>query len=405
MRRRLTLSFVLLALLLWGVVFALRSISLTSSVTDREREEVHQAATSIAAAVRVQAAAGGEVTPSFLDSFRADDQMVRLRWRSGATVVSKGKAFEGSPDPSLSNDIWSAMELSNGYVIVSQARTVVGEIVFKDPWLVVLSFLGLGAAAALSGSLVARALASPFRKLAQAAGALGRGRFDLDLPRSRMPEVQAIAAALKTSASQLQDRISQEQSFAEHASHVLRTPLTSLRLELDDLAMTESIPDHVRDALDRCVQRINALDVVTGELVELARQTSRVPGAEITVAELVTGCSQRWADELAHHDRELGLSTEGDLDVLCTPGPLEHLHELLLVDVLHRSRGDVRLGVVADGRALRISITSDHPARIRGTVRGPGSTFLQARAVVTALGGRMEGDQFDTGVNLLIPRR
>jgi signal transduction histidine kinase len=405
MSRRLTLSFVALALLLWAVVFALRSVTLTSTVVDRERSEVRQTATSVAAAVLVQEDAGGEVTPEFLSSFRAEDQMVRVRWRSGTSVVSRGPAFDGSADPSLSNDIWSTTELSDGYVIVSQARTAVGEVAFRNPWLVALSFLVLGIAAAIAGSLVARALAAPFRRLAQAAGALGRGRFELDLPRSRMSEVQAIAAALKTSASQLQDRIAHEQSFAEHASHVLRTPLTSLRLELDDLAMTESIPPHVREALDRCVQRINALDVVTGELVELARQTSRVPGAEITVQELVTGCSQRWADELAHHDRELGLTTEGDLQVMCTPGPLEHLHELLLVDVLHRSRGNVRMGVSADGRTLRITVAAERPARIRGAIRGPGSTFLQARAVVTALGGRMEGDHFDTGVTLLIPRR
>jgi hypothetical protein len=98
-------------------------------------------------------------------------------------------------------------------------------------------------------------------------------------------------------------------------------------------------------------------------------------------------------------------TAEGDLQVMCTPGPLEHLHELLLVDVLHRSRGSVRMGVSADGRTLRITVAAERPARIRGAIRGPGSTFLQARAVVTALGGRMEGDHFDAGVTLLIPRR
>ncbi|HRD61866.1 MAG TPA: hypothetical protein PL137_13235, partial [Nocardioides sp.] len=82
----------------------------------------------------------------------------------------------------------------------------------------------------------------PFRQLAVAAGQLGRGRFDLDLPRTRIPEARAIRDALLTSAGQLQERLTSEQAFAEHASHVLRTPLTGLRLELEDLAGRPDVP-------------------------------------------------------------------------------------------------------------------------------------------------------------------
>ncbi|UDY22814.1 histidine kinase dimerization/phospho-acceptor domain-containing protein [Nocardioides sp. Kera G14] len=269
-----------------------------------------------------------------------------------------------------------------------------------------LFFLCLVVVAGLAGYVLSLALVSPFLQLARAARALGRGRFDLDLPTSHIPEVQAIGDALRISASQLQDRISQEQSFAEHASHVLRTPLTSLRLELEDLALSDGVPDDVRAAVDRCVQRIESLDVVAGELVQLARHSSLVAGSGIPLRDLAGTCARRWASELAHHDRRLLSEVGGDEEITFTPGPLEHIHELLLVDVLHRSRGDVELRyeTTREG-ALRIHVTTARSASTGGRLRGPGSTFLRARAVVAALGGRLEGDQFDTGIALVIPRR
>ena len=96
--------------------------------------------------------------------------------------------------------------------------------------------------AGLIGYVAARQLARPLEQLADAAGALGRGRFDLDLPKTRMPEAQAIGSALRTSAVQLESRIRRERSFSEQASHELRTPITTLRLELEDLTSATTSP-------------------------------------------------------------------------------------------------------------------------------------------------------------------
>jgi hypothetical protein len=407
MRERLTVAFILLGVGLCAIAFVVRSMALEHTLTRHENREIHESAAMIALAVEARQRAGDPVDQSFLASMIGEDMRAVLHFDGSPdpNVVAEGQGFTGSGDPSRSDDLWAAEEVPGGYVAVSQSRDVASDIVFGQTRGLAVFFGLLVVLAGATGFLVARALARPFRQLAVAAGALGRGRFDLDLPRTRMPEARAIADALDTSATQLQDRLEREHAFAEQASHLLRTPLTSLRLELDDLVLDDHLSDDVRLTVERCVQRIDELDNVAGELVGQARRPGG-RGLELPLRELATTCAQRWADELAHHDRTLTAAVEGDLETTYTAGPLEHIHELLLVDVLHRSRGSVRLVYHAtDNGALKLRISAAEGPRSRGRKKAPGSTYVRANAVVTALGGRLDGEYHGRGLDIVLPRR
>jgi signal transduction histidine kinase len=407
MRERLTIAFIVVGLGLCTIGFLGRSYSLESAVARDENQEVHEVAAMVSAAVEARRQARQPVDQSFLGSLIGDDKRVVLHWDSSVEpdVVAEGAHFGGTGDPSRSDDLWATHEVPGGYVAVSESEHVVDQTLYAPSRGLLVLFGLLGLLAGVVGYLISQALARPFRQLADAAGALGRGRFDLDLPRTRVPEVRQIGTALRTSAGQLQTRLEQEQAFAEHASHLLRTPLTSLRLELDDLALDEGLDPDMRRTVERCVQRIDELDAVTGELVGIARRPGG-RGIEAPLRELATTCAQRWADELAHHDRTLTAAVEGDLDTTYTAGPIEHIHELLLVDVLHRSRGAVRLVYEAtDGGALRLRIHATDAPRTRLRSRSPGSAYARARAVVTALGGRVEGEYHQGGLQIVLPRR
>ena len=261
----------------------------------------------------------------------------------------------------------------------------------------------MGSEMCIRDSVMARLLSGPFRQLAGAAGQLGRGRFDLDLPRTRIPEAKAIASALKTSAGQLQERLAGEEAFAQHASHVLRTPMTGLRLDLEDLSMRGDLPEDARATAAHAVARIDAMDEVAGELVTLSRSNSIVAGAEIPLRDLATECAQAWADALGPYDRTLTAAIDGHLDTTYTPGPIEFVLDTLLVDVIRRSRGAVRLSFDADAEGhLRIAVKAAAEGR---SEPGDDRTVAKARAVVTALGGRLEGEHPGDGLTILLPRR
>ena len=154
-------------------------------------------------------------------------------------------------------------------ITVSKEPKVIGDILGRDTGSLITLFLLIALLAGVAGWVAARALSSPFQKLAVAAGALGRGRFDLDLPKTRMPEAVAIGKALQTSATQLESRISRERDFAELASHELKTPLTSLRLELEELTLRDDVPDDAKAAAVRCIRSVDAVNRSAGELVAL----------------------------------------------------------------------------------------------------------------------------------------
>ena len=400
MRARLTASFVVLTVVLLVGALWLRSYTEESLLRTHEGQQLRAQATTLALVIEQRQQLGEPVDRAVLAGIV--DRAERLEYDpgDGASVVVEGHAYDDAhPDDAIE----AMVDTGDGTVTLRQAGSVLDGLADRDTGSLGFLVLLVALVAALVGYVMAQLLARPFRQLAGAAGQLGRGRFDLDLPRSRIPEARALCAALLTSAGQLQERLASEQAFAEHASHVLRTPLTGLRLELEDLSQRDELPADARATATRAVGRIEAVDAVAGDLVALARRGALVTGAEIPLRDLATLCAQSWADALAEQDRALTAAVEGRIETTYTPGPVEHILDLVLADVLNRAEGAVRLVLEADEDGhLSIAVSC---AELRPTA-DPGAdlAITQARAVVTALGGRLTGDD-PRRLSILLPRR
>jgi signal transduction histidine kinase len=398
-RPRLTASFVVLSVLLLLGALGARSYTAHGLLHTHEGRELRVKASTLALVVEQREELGRPVDRAFLSGLVDSEDRLTYNPGDGSPVVVEGKEYDGGGD----DPIETSVDAGDGTLTLTQSTGVVDGLADND--LASLGFLVLlvGLLAALVGYVMARLVSGPFRQLAGAAGQLGRGRFDLDLPRTRIPEARAISQALLTSAGQLQERLASEQAFAEHASHVLRTPLTGLRLELEDMAGRHDLPADVRDAATRSVGRIDTMDAVAGDLVALARRGALVAGAEIPLRDLATQCAQTWADALAEQDRQLTAAVEGNIETTYTPGPVEHILDLLLADVLKRGRGAVRMVFEADADGhLSIDLTC---AGLRPAADPSADLpITQARAVVTAIGGRLTGETPEHA-SILLPRR
>lgn len=404
MRERLTLAFVVVTVALVAVVIAVRSYTLSDHLRETKSVDLHAQAAAVASAIDEHLASGRTVDAAFLGRIIPPDVRADYDRPGQPDVVAAGS--NAAAAASGEDRIWAVDDVSDGRLTLTESTGSVPALMLGDRTSLLLLLLLVILAAGILGYVVARRMSEPFRQLAIAAAALGRGRFHLDLPRTRIPEARAIATALERSSGQLQDRIAREQRLAEHASHVLRTPLTSLRLELEDVVESREISEEMRAAVDRCVQRIDQLDAVTGELVALARHGSLVTGAEIPLRELAMDSTQRWADELAAHDRAVTATVEGDLDASYTPGPVEQILDLVLLDVAHRTRGPVKLLFESCPDAhLRIVVSWDGGARTHPASASAGAPLLRARAVAMALGGRVEEPAAGGSLWMRLPRR
>lgn len=402
MRERLTVAFVVLTVVLLFGAGLVRSYVLRDLVRQQESSHLRQEVELIAAIAQDRHAAGGKIDQEFLDSVVSVETRLEYDPERGRTVVAHGDEYAGSDDPA--DEMAASASIDSGVVTLSQSDQVIRDIVGRDTGSIAALFLLIAVVAGIVGFVIASALSSPFQRLAVAAGNLGRGRFDLELPRTRIPEARAISNALRTSALQLEDRVHRERDFAEHASHVLKTPLTGLRLELEDLTLRDDVPADVKEAAARSLAAVDDVSAVAGELVELSRRGSLVAGAELPLVDLATQLAQRWADRLGVRNRTLTAAAEGNLAITYTPGPVEHATDLLLADVVRRSSGPVRLvffGEEAGQLRIRVEAEGRADEHHGETV----DRIAQARSVVEALGGRVTGDHPADGIEVLLPRR
>lgn len=404
MRKRLTLAFLLLTVLVLLVAGVVRTYVVRDMIREQETAHIQQESALIAQIVADRQAGGGSIDRRFLQGLVSPDTRLEFAADGLRPIVVTGVNYAGNDVPAAT-DLSATVPTFGATIKVSQSGEVVRQMLGRDIGSLLALFILIGLLAGLAGYLVARFLSRPFQKLAVAAAALGRGRFDLELPKSRIPEARAISLALGTSAGQLEDRLLREREFAEHASHVLRSPLTGLRLELEDLTMRSDVPRDAQLAAARGMATIDDMNTVAGRLVDMSRSGILVAGAEVPLVELATQLAQRWADRLAARHRTLTASAEGDLSLSYTPGPVEHVFDLVMTEVVRRGTGPVHIVYRGqEGGHLRIRI-----AALGGTSDLTGSEpevrLTEARTVVEALGGRMSGNDPSHGLEVLLPHR
>ncbi len=173
---------------------------------------------------------------------------------------------------------------------------------------------GLGAvtlaAAAAAATLEARRLSRPVVELSAALGRLGSGDFAVRTDRTGVPELDAAATSLDATAQRLGDLVERERSFAARASHQLRTPLTGIRLQLENALRHPASERHsqIADALDG----VDRLEATIDDLLALTRQQTGTHQV-VDLGSLITVQATSWRVLAASHDRILEIEIESDL--------------------------------------------------------------------------------------------
>ncbi len=229
------------------------------------------------------------------------------------------------------------------------------------------------AMAALVAVVVSGTVTRPLRSLRRttervAAGDLAARAVTTDGPR----EVRDLAIAFNRMSERTQQLVGEQRAFAGDASHQLRTPLTALRLRLEQAAdLLETDPHGARARLESASAETERLQHVIGGLLALARaDADGHPTAPIDVVAVARDRVEMWKPLAEEEGVRVRVDAPAPtMQALAVPGALEQILDNLV---------DNSLAAAPPSSAIELAVRRREQA-IEVTVadRGPGMTSEQ----------------------------
>jgi signal transduction histidine kinase len=427
MTRRLVLSYVGLAFLIlvllevpFGVLAQRHERDVAAGQAERQAtglaaiasEDVEQQHTSDlnALVARYQASTGGEVTvvdPSshVLVSSDADaDKDTTGEERNLVQAALAGRstnAFtsdEGRPWATAAVPI-STDNQPQGVVLFGIVATST-ENRIHDIW---LALGGFGAAilalTTLVGLLLARSLARPLARLESTVTLLGDGDLSVRARDEGPPQVRSLARQFNHMAGRLAELVEAQNRFVADASHQLRSPLTALRLRLENLEAGAAASSG--EGLAAAAEEVQRLSRIVDGLLTLSRVGSDEPDRRpIDVGEVIEHRCDAWSALAAERQVDLTpeTGTNPSTTALLVSGDLEQILDNLLANALDASPAGGRISV-------RLLPSSNHHFELHVTDEGPGMTRDDRQRAFDRFWQGAGGNRGHSGLGLAIVRQ
>jgi signal transduction histidine kinase len=252
-----------------------------------------------------------------------------------------------------------------GAIRITALNEVVSErVASRIRGLLVVALLSLLIASAVAW-LLARSVAKPLRRLEAATDRLAGGDLSARADDEGGPgEVRALAGSFNSMASRLEQLVERQRAFAGTASHQLRTPLTALRLRLEQLSAEVADEPEALDRVERALEETDRLHRMIEGLLALTRAEDAAAGpVSVDLSAAVLERAAHWgplADE-----QQVAVETEvpPGASVLAVPGAVEQIIDNLVDNALEVSPPGSRLvlSVVPDGAITEFHVIDEGP--------------------------------------------
>jgi signal transduction histidine kinase len=342
----------------------------------------------------------------------ADRPELRAALRGHATQLSRNSATLGTEILATAVPV---VEFGKtvGAVRVTQSITAVNHAVrssIVDLGILAGVVLLLGLAV---GSLIARQIVQPIRRLDAAARDVAAGRLDTAVALEGSAEQRSLGGAFNEMTQRVKRLLRSHQDFVADASHQLRTPLTGLRLRLENLEERLGANRSAKADVDASLGEIDRLSLIVDELLVLRRAGEHeLPGESVDLGRAARRAAERWR----HGAEERGLTLETRAEnagtTWCAPADLDRSLDALLENAIRYSPAGATVTVAA--APGRIEICDEGPGLEQGEEeavferfrrgsagrRGPGGTGLGlpiARELTRQWGGEVSIANRDGG--------
>lgn len=282
-----------------------------------------------------------------------------------------------------------------GAVRVTQSVAAVQSAVGRAELGLVLIALIVLALGLVAGVIIARQVSGPIGKLEAVARRLDQG--DLLSARAAVEgsrEQRSLAGSFNEMAARIQNLVQAQRAFVADASHQLRTPLTGLRLRLEEARheLTEETP--AKD-LDAALEEVDRLSTTVDELLVLSRAGERrLEGAILDLSQLCRETVTRWSPVADSHGIRLEHAEQSRGVVWAARRDVERALDALVENALRYAPSGSTVTVIS------------LPAGIEVDDQGPGFAGGEQDEVFERFrrGSAAESDRSGSGLGLPIAR-
>src|SRR3954447_7614955 len=392
MRRRLVTSTALIALasvIVLGVPLGLvEAARVRSDSTARLERE----ADAVASAIDDRLEAHQPLVATSLERFVRLGHRVVITTRDGKRLV-----VGGSPGAA---PMRARAGSAQGASVVAEAPAAEAGDRVRRAWLLIAALAVGGVAAAVALALIqARRLARPLESLVGSSARLGEGDFSARAGRFSIPEIDAVAHAMDAAAERIARLVAREREFSANASHQLRTPLTALRLRLEEIELQAS-SDEERTEVTAALGEVDRLERTVADLLAYAREARAGEAVDLDLTALTRRHVATWSVFYERSGRVLDSYAAGPVTVHASPGALGQVLDVLLENALRHGAGRVRVSVSDDPRRVTVAV-EDEGAGIEDAMKetifergasdrgGSGLGLHLAKVLAVAEGGQL----------------
>ncbi len=238
--------------------------------------------------------------------------------------------------------------------------------------------------AAAAAMVLAGTLSRPLRRLRAATDRLAGGDLTVKAQNDEgPPEIRGLANAFNTMSARLGRMVEGQRAFAGDASHQLRTPLTALRLRLDQAAeLVDTDPAGTRARIEAASAETERLQHLVDGLLVLARAEGREDATEaVDIAAVAHERVDVWQPLAEEQGVTLTVTTPARALGMAVPGAVEQIIDNYLDNALSATPRGGRVDVEIEHVSAAVPAARNAPAglfvvlHVRDT--GPGMTDEQ----------------------------
>ncbi len=277
--------------------------------------------------------------------------------KSAREALAHGKPANGTVTFSGQGFFYAARRVDGKPFVLLRPRSSSTARLTPFVYSLLIAALVSGALAALAAFLLARRIARPVHRVAEAARSLARGTRPKPLPVEGAAELATLAVAFNDLDEQLVRAREAEKSFLLSISHELKTPLTAIR------GYAEALQDGALDPEDvaaTVVVEAARLERLVGDLLDLARMNRTdfsVHSSEIDLAEVAEDAVRRYEQQADVFGLSLVVAADGPSPAIADADRLLQVVSNLVENALRLTPRGGEVRVVAAPGELRVEDT------------------------------------------------